>query len=174
MKMSRQWAMPNAETFKIKPINVFLYEALRQRPLEGWIVDPYVRNSIFKLVCDYTNDLNPEIEAGSHLDAGEFLSQFADNSISFLFFDPPYSPRQVQECYQGIGKKVTAQDTQSSFYSRVKDIATPKIKPGGLVACFGWNSNGFGKGRGFEMLEVLLVPHGSNKYDTICTLERKL
>ena len=35
-------------------------------------------------------------------------------------------------------------------------------------------SNGIGKNRGFEMLEILLVPHGGSKNDTIVTVERKL
>ena len=48
------------------------------------------------------------------------------------------------------------------------------LKPNGLALCFGWNSNGIGKTRGFEMLEVLLVPHGGSKNDTICTAERKV
>ena len=33
---------------------------------------------------------------------------------------------------------------------------------------------GLGKNRGFEMLEILLVPHGGSKNDTIVTVERKL
>lgn len=173
MNISREWAMPSKDTFKIKPIKKFLERSLKLAPL-GHIVDPYVRDSVFKPICHLTNDLNPSFEASAHMDAGEFLDCLENETIAFLFFDPPYSPRQVQECYQGIGKKVTIKDTQSSFYSRVKDIAKDKIMPGGLVACFGWNSNGFGKSRGFEMIEILLVPHGSNKYDTICTLERKL
>ena len=46
-------------------------------------------------------------------------------------------------------------------------------KPGGKAICFGWNSNGLGKGRGFELLKVLLVAHGGSKNDTIVTVERK-
>jgi hypothetical protein len=37
----------------------------------------------------------------------------------------------------------------------------------------GWNSNGFGKGLGFEMIELLLIAHGSMHNDTIVTIERK-
>ena len=38
---------------------------------------------------------------------------------------------------------------------------------------FGWNSIGFGKNRGFEIIEILLVAHGGTKNDTIVTVERK-
>ena len=48
------------------------------------------------------------------------------------------------------------------------------LKPGGKAICFGWNSMGLGKNRGFEMTRILLVPHGGSKNDTICTVEVKL
>ena len=48
------------------------------------------------------------------------------------------------------------------------------LKPNGVALCFGWNSNGVGKTRGFEMQEVLIVPHGGSRNDTICTVERKV
>ena len=40
--------------------------------------------------------------------------------------------------------------------------------------CFGWNTNGVGMKRGFDMEEVLVVAHGGSKNDTLCTLERKV
>ena len=52
---------------------------------------------------------------------------------------------------------------------------TPEIlKKNGWVMCFGWNTNGLGKNRGFEMTEILIVAHGGSKNDTLCTLEYKL
>lgn len=48
-----------------------------------------------------------------------------------------------------------------------------KIKVGGYAISFGWNSNGFGKNRGFEVIEILLVSHGGHHNDTICTVEMK-
>lgn len=64
--------------------------------------------------------------------------------------------------------------TQSSFWSRIKDEVSRIIELGGLTITFGWNSNGIGKTRGFEILEILLVAHGGNHNDTIVTVERKL
>lgn len=40
--------------------------------------------------------------------------------------------------------------------------------------CCGWNSNGLGKGRGFELDELLIVAHGGSKNDTIVTVEEKI
>ncbi|GAH81276.1 unnamed protein product [marine sediment metagenome] len=48
-----------------------------------------------------------------------------------------------------------------------------KIKKGGIVISFGWNSGGFGKNREFEIKEILLVAHGGNHNDTICVVEVK-
>ena len=42
-----------------------------------------------------------------------------------------------------------------------------------MITC-GWNSNGFGKNRGFEIIEILLVAHGQHRNDTIVTVERKV
>jgi hypothetical protein len=49
-----------------------------------------------------------------------------------------------------------------------------KIKVGGYCISFGWNSNGMGKNRGFEIVEILLVSHGGHHNDTIVTVERKV
>ena len=43
----------------------------------------------------------------------------------------------------------------------------------GKVISFGWNSGGIGKKNGFEIEKILLVNHGSQHNDTICTLEVK-
>lgn len=48
-----------------------------------------------------------------------------------------------------------------------------KIVPGGLAISCGWNSNGFGRNRGFELVRVLLVAHGQHHNDTIVIVERK-
>jgi hypothetical protein len=38
---------------------------------------------------------------------------------------------------------------------------------------FGWNSTGMGQKRGYEIIEILIVAHGSAHNDTICMAERK-
>jgi organic radical activating enzyme len=47
------------------------------------------------------------------------------------------------------------------------------LKVGGVCLCFGWNTNGIGKSRGFEMTDILIVAHGGSKNDTLCTKEVK-
>jgi hypothetical protein len=65
-------------------------------------------------------------------------------------------------------------DTQASFYSDRKDAAARVLMPGGLAICLGWNSQGLGVNRKFEMIEIMLVAHGGAHNDTIVTVERKL
>lgn len=71
------------------------------------------------------------------------------------------------------GIKATQQDTQSNFYNRVMNAICDKIKVEGMAISCGWNSAGFGKNRGFEIIEILLVAHGGHHNDTIVTVERK-
>lgn len=165
----RAWAMPNSNTFSIKPIGAMIERYIGRG---GVWVDPFSRNSPFASIC-VTNDIDPSFKADSHVEALTFLSGLAGGSVDGVLFDPPYSPRQISECYKGVGRAVHMEDTQSSFYSKRKDAAASAIKSGGLAMCFGWNSQGFGLKRGFSLEEILLVAHGGAHNDTICTVERK-
>jgi len=108
------------------------------------------------------------------MEALEFLRFHKDACADGVLFDPPYSPRQISECYKQVGRAVHMADTQSSFYGDRKAEVARILKPGGLALCFGWNSGGIGIKNGFEMLEILIVPHGGAHNDTICTVERKV
>ena len=65
--VTRVWAMPNHETFKIRPIKILLDKYVG----EGWNwIDPFAgNNSPAKL----TNDHNPETKAQYHMEALEFV-----------------------------------------------------------------------------------------------------
>lgn len=168
MKITRVWAMPNKWTFTIKPIKELIQKYVGDG--NGWI-DPFAgMNS----PAEITNDLNPEIKANYNTDAISFLGLFDSESKQGCLFDPPYSVRQVKECYNHIGINVTQEDTQMSFYSNAKDKIAKIIKPGGIVICCGWSSMGLGKNRGFEIIEILLVPHGGHHNDTIVVVEKKI
>lgn len=167
MKVNRVWGFPNINTFKIKPIKEFL-----ERNIKGSIVilDPFANTSKYGTI---TNDLNPEYDTTYHLDALDFLKLFDAESVDCVLYDPPYSLRQVVESYKGFGKDITKETTQASWRARHLNEIQRILKPKGKAFCFGWNSNGVGKKRGFLLQEVLLVAHGGSKYDTICTFETK-
>ena len=160
--------MPNSRTFQIKPIKEFVEKYIKDKKV---IVDPFANECRYGTI---TNDLNPKFNTDYHLDALDFLQQMEDESADVIIYDPPYSLRQVKECYEGVGITVTAEHTKSSWRAKHLDEIKRILKQGGLALCFGWNSNGIGNTRGFEMVEVLLVPHGGSKNDTICTAERKV
>ena len=164
--IERIWAMPNKNTFEIKPIHDLIVEELT----DGLWIDPFAnRNKL----ASVTNDLNTEFDTDYHLDAFDFLKLFDDNSVDGVLYDPPYSPRQVSECYNHVGYNVTWDTTKASFWGNHKREISRIVKIGGKVITFGWNSGGIGYKYGFEIKKVLLVPHGGWHNDTICTVEIK-
>lgn len=48
------------------------------------------------------------------------------------------------------------------------------VKKDGVVISCGWNSGGIGKKYGFDIVEILLVPHGGAHNDTIVVVEKKI
>ena len=147
---------------------------METRHTEEVRIDPFVNNSPFKHYCEYTNDLDTDISATSNIDALDFLKQFPRESIDLVLFDPPYSPRQVSECYKKLDKTVNMKTTQASFWGDMKKEISRIVKPGGKVITCGWNSGGIGKKNGFEIIEILMVAHGGWHNDTIITVEKKL
>jgi hypothetical protein len=110
------------------------------------------------------------------MEAGDFCTALRADGVTadVVLFDPPYSPRQISECYKSVGLKVGMAETQNAaLYKRVKDGLDALCKPGSLAVCCGWNSGGFGKTRNWEMIELLLVAHGGAHNDTIVTVECK-
>lgn len=67
-----------------------------------------------------TNDLNPEYDTDYHMDALDFLKMFEDDSVDGVLYDPPFSPRQVSECYKNFGYEVTQDTTKCSFWGNQK------------------------------------------------------
>jgi len=137
--------MPNKNTFQIKPIK----ELIARYKCE-WI-DPFP--DPFKI------------------EALTYLNTLTNNSQDGCLYDPPYSPRQLKECYNNNGECL--HDTKSSVWKNWRDEIARVIRPGGICMSFGWSTVGLGKKRGFEIVEILLVCHGGNHNDTICTVESK-
>lgn len=166
MILSRVWAMPNKNTFDIKPIRNII-----DKYNHGLSIDPFANTN---KIATITNDLDMHYDTKYHMDALDFLKLFDDNSVDVVLFDPPYSPRQVTECYTKLGKTVDMQTTQSSFWSNMKvEISRITKNDGGICISCGWNSGGIGKKYGFEIEEILIVPHGGWHNDTIITVDKR-
>ena len=170
IKFNRVWAMPSKDTYSIKPIKELLADNIN--PF-GYNIDPFSGNNPYKDLF-ISNDLDPEIESDNTMDALDFLKVIPIDCVDLVLFDPPYSPRQVSECYKKLGRTVNMETTQSSYWAKLKVEISRVTKKGGKVISFGWNSGGIGKKYGFELKEVLLVPHGGAHNDTICTLESRI
>ena len=166
VEFHREWAMPSADTFNIPPIGLFVKKYLHDAKVS---IDPFARN---KKWCTYTNDLNPDTTADYHEEANVFMDELKDRGVlaDLIIFDPPYSTRQVSECYQKVGIKATQNDTSAATWSNWKKSIKTILSPGGIVLSFGWNSTGMGFP--FEILEILLVCHGGYHNDTICVADK--
>lgn len=159
--------MPSPHTFGIKPIKELLDRYINVKDV---VVDPFAGNS---QVGTITNDLNPNTSAGHHMDALTFLKTLKDGIADVVLFDPPYSITQATQCYGAYGHdKLVTSVSNMRYWAECKNHMARVLAYRGWVICFGWSSMGLGKNRGFEMVEILLVPHGGSKNDTIVTTER--
>jgi len=166
IKFSRVWAMPNSDTFKVPVIGEFVRRHMANC---GLSVDPFSRNNKWATL---NNDLNPATQADNHLEARVFLKGLVDAGVKadLFIFDPPYSPRQISECYASAGMKAGMADTQNArLVKGCRDLIRRLAKPGSVCLSFGWNSAGMGKG--WNTTEIMLVAHGGCHNDTICMAE---
>ena len=150
MIINRFWSMPNHETFKIPCIKQILKDELNNEYLDPF---PLSQNMFLKI------------------DALQFLRKLKSSSENKIVFDPPYSQRQLKEMYKNIG---FSYDMNNSYWSNCKDEIARITRKTSKVLSFGWNSNGIGKNRGFEIKKIWLIAHGSSHNDTIITLEEKI
>lgn len=158
--------MPNSNTFEIKPIRELI-----NKYMYGLIIDPFANKN---KLANITNDLDEQYDTDYYMDALDFLKKFDDNSVDCVLYDPPYIVRQVSEVYRKLGHSVNMETTQASYWSKQKKEIGRIVNRDGIVISCGWNSGGIGKKYGFEILEILLVPHGGAHNDTIVTVEKKI
>lgn len=168
MQIERAWAMPNKETFKIKPIRELLLTLRKNRPGKTFY-DPFSRNSMF---ADIRNDMDEDTEAEFHMPANEFLK--SQKSLDFVLFDPPYTLQQCKEHYKKSVGVFTQFDAQNCVrWKEERDIIASKQKLTDEVLSFGYTSTCMGMKRGYEIRYILLVSSGPAHNDIIITLETK-
>jgi len=164
MKIERFFSFPNHHTFLMPPIA----KIFSKYYTAGEWADPFCGcNSPAK----HTNDLNPDIPAGSHIDALEFLKGFSDNSLDGVLYDRPYSSYQANQMYEGIGADMAHNNT---WLTNIRKEIARTIKPGGLCLTFCWNTQGIGTKNGFEIEHIYIINHGDFRNDTLVTVERKI
>ncbi len=143
------------------------------------ICDPFSNNKTTRRqgTTLVTNDLNPKFNADYCMEANDFGEEMFKQQKMFdlILFDPPYSLRQLKEQYEGIGSKLPQWQTRN-MWGRCRNALAKCVAPGGYVISFGWNSSGFGRARGFEIEEIMLLGQGghADRYDLIITVERNV
>lgn len=106
--IDRFWAMPSKNTFSIPPFHALIEQYRR----DGISIDPFANAARLTAI---TNDLDPSYDTDYHRDATDFLSLFPDQTVDFVLYDPPFSSRQVSECYRRLGRTVNMETTQNSY-----------------------------------------------------------
>ena len=150
----RVWAMPSKRTFQIPPIAQLIEEECAGIPQDE-IVDlfPY--------------DVK--------VDAYELLKSFPTASKSVMLVDPPYTMRQFRDLKYSLpnGIKPITWESSKEWWTEFRKEMARVLKPGGKCITCAWNTQGTGKGLGFEVTRILQVPHGGNRNDTIVTVDVK-
>lgn len=158
--------MPSKWTFEIPSIQRLLS---RYNVGKGWI-DPFCGHCS---PAEFKNDLNPEnLHAQHHMEAIDFL-YVNEWDIKGALFDPPYSLTQVSRSYEDIGLKFKSDENPTGGFPGVKSRLSELLKPGQFCISFGWNTSGLGLKNGFQIIEILIICHGSNRNDTLVTVEQK-
>lgn len=161
MTIERKWEMPNRYTFNMRAVNTLL----KDKMVGGIWADPFCGVAS---PASIRNDADASLAADSHLDGLDFLKSLGTDSIDGALFDPPYSTEQALRKYK---PKHNGTAGRAEYWARCKDEIARVVRKGGKAICFGWDSTGIGKTRGFELEYVLLLCHGACHNDTIVTVE---
>jgi hypothetical protein len=162
MLIERKWEMPNKYTFKMKAVSALLAEEM-----QGEWADPFCG---IASPAHLLNDADESIPADYHLDALDFLREIPERCVDGVLFDPPYSHEQALRKYKPMQGGTAG---RAEYWAKCKDEVARVVRVGGKAICFGWDSCGIGKTRGFGLQRVLLLCHGACHNDTIVTVETK-
>lgn len=162
IRLERVWEMPNRYTFRMRTI-----EDMLRKEMSGTWADPFCGKAS---PAQIRNDADVSLDDCAHLDGLDFLKSLEANSVDGMLFDPPYSTEQALRKYK---PKHNGTAGRAEYWARCKDEIARIVRKGGKSICFGWDSTGIGKNRGFELQRVLLLCHGACHNDTIVTVEIK-
>jgi hypothetical protein len=163
ISIERKWEMPNKFTFKMKSISIVLAELVH-----GKWADPFCGEYS---PASIRNDADESRKADHHLDGLDFLKLIPGEYLDGVLFDPPYSTEQALRKYK---PKHNGTAGRAEYWAKCKDEISRIVKKEGRTICFGWDSTGIGKKRGFELERVILICHGACHNDTIVTIEKKI
>ncbi len=178
MQFEVTWAMPNKATFSIPPIKKFIDKWIPDKDVV--IVDPFRGESD---IGNLTNDIRE-----TRIDSLVWLKSIPAGIADVVLFDPPYTPRQLKECYNSLG--LSLHDTTAGYWARLRDEVVRISHKGTIVLSFGYGASHIGTKRGydieeglivlqtekqgeFDIVDGLMILHGSLHNATICMAEVK-
>lgn len=147
----------------------------------GLAIDGFARESFVNdLECFITNDLNPEFNCDYNLEWKDFAEHINTRTKAgfrgpdLVFFDPPYSLRQLKDHYDGIGKDLELWQTHNMWRAG-KDAMAEVMPVGSRVVSFGWTTAGFGAKRGFDKVAIYVFEQVAreDRYALLVTIEEK-
>ena len=127
--------------------------------------DPFARDC---KLANFTNDLDEDTIAEEHKPALEFLETFKTDSLEYVIFDPPFSQRQADDKYRGVGFNLYASD--GAIITRCLKESVRIVKPNGYILKFGYNCNTFHYNMELVKLWIVQKTHGSHNNTTIVSL----
>ena len=133
----------------------------------GKVLNLFAGKTLLKGVDEVRIDLNKDVPADYYMDAFAFVLMAKEQGMMFdtVIFDPPYNLRKSREKYFGV---------YTSELRKIKTELPNIIKEGGTIICYGYDTTGMGKQRGFELIKICIVNHSGDHNDTLCTIEKKI
>jgi len=148
-------------TFEYKPAREFVEKRLRGRVLNACAGKTELSHDGKVL----RNDLNPEIDAETHVDVTNLRSCYPPQSFDTVVFDPPFDDLQAADKYDSLRA-----DSVLEAFDQFAEI----VRPNGLVITFGWNSWGMRSHDHFAREETVLFQRGPVKRDVIAAVDRRI
>jgi hypothetical protein len=129
---------------------------------KGW-VDPMYGRSI---LCEIRNDFREKgTNAEYHQDALVFLKSLPSDESAGVVYDPPYNDRQgLKYC------KDHHSYADLPYWWAIRVEIGRILRPGGRCVMLAWNSNKIPR---CEIEKIILFAHGSERHDTILTVQVK-
>lgn len=167
MKMSYAWSMPDKQTFRMKPIKIFIQKEMLNHlhenilvPFAGW----FRFNGKGITYIDILKDLPKPYILGDCMDImWNFIKK--GRKFSLIISDPPYSMYQAVRTYGNL---------RMQDITRVRNLYSQLLSDNGVVISCGYNSTGMSKKRGFKKTKLLVVNCGGSHNDFLILKEKKI
>lgn len=126
-------------------------------------VDPMCGRST---LCEIRNDIREKgTTAHTHMDVLDFLKTFSDNRFKGIIYDPPYNDRQGK-----MYSKDHVSYSNLKYWWEIRKQIGRVLEPGGRCVMLSWNSNRIPE---CEIEKIIMFAHGSERHDTILTVQIK-